>query len=211
MFDIKLLICTQVVLANGTIVHASPTTHPDLYFALRGGGNNFGIVTRFDLEAYRYGSLWGGMMVFLLEDLEERRSALGLRDQLQWTLQSIIIQLTKTLQQAACRLGLGTKSADVIDAFVRMASDEQTDPSAHIYAFFSWIPVQRVYLAGATVLYGKPEANPPVFQNLTSLKTLYTTNRISNMSDFTTEVENLNPIGLRSVPSEILTYKMLAN
>jgi len=140
------------------------------------------------------------MTVFLLEDLEERRSALGLRDHLQWSLQSITFQLTKTIQQAACRLGFGTKSADVIDVFVRMASDEQTDPSAHIYAFLSWIPVQRVYLAGTNVLYSKPEANPPVFHNLTSLKALYTTNRISNMSDFTTEVEKLNPIGLRSVP-----------
>lgn len=34
---------------------------PDLYFALRGGGNNFGIVTRFDLETFPQGNMWGGM------------------------------------------------------------------------------------------------------------------------------------------------------
>ena len=34
---------------------------PDLYFALRGGGNNFGIVTRFDLETFPQGDMWGGM------------------------------------------------------------------------------------------------------------------------------------------------------
>jgi hypothetical protein len=33
----------QVVLPNATIVHANETLHPDLYFALRGGMNNFGL------------------------------------------------------------------------------------------------------------------------------------------------------------------------
>ncbi|RYP60823.1 hypothetical protein DL771_010355 [Monosporascus sp. 5C6A] len=41
----------EVVLANGTIVNANRTTNADLWRALKGGGNNFGIVTRFDLEA----------------------------------------------------------------------------------------------------------------------------------------------------------------
>lgn len=36
-------------------------SHPDLYFAFRGGGNNFGIVTRFDLETFQQGPLWGGI------------------------------------------------------------------------------------------------------------------------------------------------------
>ena len=42
-------ILLQVVLANGKIVNANARSHPDLYFALRGGGNNFGIVTRFGM------------------------------------------------------------------------------------------------------------------------------------------------------------------
>ncbi|KFA77966.1 hypothetical protein S40288_07713 [Stachybotrys chartarum IBT 40288] len=40
----------QVVLANGTIVEATADENPDLWRALKGGGSNFGIVTRFDLE-----------------------------------------------------------------------------------------------------------------------------------------------------------------
>lgn len=39
----------DVVLASGAQVTASPTSHKDLYWALRGGGNNFGIVVSFNL------------------------------------------------------------------------------------------------------------------------------------------------------------------
>lgn len=41
----------EVVLANGTIVNANKGENSDLWMALRGGGSNFGIVTRFDMEA----------------------------------------------------------------------------------------------------------------------------------------------------------------
>ncbi|KAI8628514.1 FAD-binding domain-containing protein [Xylariaceae sp. FL1651] len=41
----------EVVLANGTIVNANQTANADLWQALKGGSSNFGIVTRFDLEA----------------------------------------------------------------------------------------------------------------------------------------------------------------
>ncbi|KAF4457080.1 hypothetical protein F53441_868 [Fusarium austroafricanum] len=40
----------QVVLANGTLINANKDQNPDLFLALKGGGNNFGVVTRFDLQ-----------------------------------------------------------------------------------------------------------------------------------------------------------------
>ncbi|KAI0416939.1 hypothetical protein F5X98DRAFT_375321 [Xylaria grammica] len=58
----------EVVLANGTIVTASETENADLARALRGGGNNFGIVTTYTLQTYRQGNIWGGNVVFLHND-----------------------------------------------------------------------------------------------------------------------------------------------
>lgn len=53
------------MLANGSIVDVSfDSPHSDLYRALRGGGNNFGIVSRFDLDTYPQGPMWGGLQVW---------------------------------------------------------------------------------------------------------------------------------------------------
>lgn len=47
------LVGVQLVTAGGEVVEASDATHPELMWALRGGGGNFGVVTRFDFEAHR--------------------------------------------------------------------------------------------------------------------------------------------------------------
>jgi hypothetical protein len=56
----------EVVTASGLIVTASPTSFSDLFWALRGGGNNFGIVTKFNLETFAHGpQMFGGQRRFL--------------------------------------------------------------------------------------------------------------------------------------------------
>lgn len=60
----------QVVIADGSIVDANPDSNPDLFFALRGGGNNFGVVTRMDLNTFEHGLMWGGATVYPLTENE---------------------------------------------------------------------------------------------------------------------------------------------
>lgn len=57
------LVSAEVVLASGKIVQASAETDPDLFWAIRGGGGNFGVVTSFTFRAYRLSTVLGGVAV----------------------------------------------------------------------------------------------------------------------------------------------------
>ncbi|ORY18401.1 hypothetical protein BCR34DRAFT_529255 [Clohesyomyces aquaticus] len=53
----------EVVLASGEVVYASASQNQDLWLALKGGSNNFGIITRYDLATYPLDLMWGGTTV----------------------------------------------------------------------------------------------------------------------------------------------------
>ncbi|MCJ1436396.1 hypothetical protein MMC27_005775 [Xylographa pallens] len=54
----------EVILASGDVVEANQNHNSDLWLALKGGSNNFGIVTRFDLRVFPQGALLGGIILY---------------------------------------------------------------------------------------------------------------------------------------------------
>ena len=66
--------------ADGALVRATHDDHADLFWALRGGGGNYGIVTAVEIELYAYPTVYAGMMLWPWE-----RGAEVLKAWVEWT------------------------------------------------------------------------------------------------------------------------------
>jgi len=57
------LLAADVVTADGQLRHVDAETHPELFWAIRGGGGNFGVATRFQYRLHDVGTIVGGMLI----------------------------------------------------------------------------------------------------------------------------------------------------
>lgn len=76
------LVSADVVTADGQLLRASESENPDLFWAIRGGGGNFGVVTMFEFQLHPVGpQVYGGLVVVPLE--QGRQALARYRDALQ--------------------------------------------------------------------------------------------------------------------------------
>ncbi|KAL9122301.1 MAG: hypothetical protein Q9187_001149 [Circinaria calcarea] len=142
----------EIVLSSGGIVNANIDQHRDLWLALKGGSNNFGVVTRFDLRAFAQGEFWGGAI--------------------QHPISTALAQIT---------------------AFSDFNNATNYDVYASLITNFAYASGQG-YVVGNNLEYTKPVVNPPVFQPLTGIEPqISSTMRISNLTDFTNELNTFSP------------------
>ena len=57
------LVAAEIVTADGRVIVVDADTHPDLFWAIRGGGGNFGVATRFKFRLHDVSSFVGGILV----------------------------------------------------------------------------------------------------------------------------------------------------
>jgi FAD/FMN-containing dehydrogenase len=66
------LVSADIVTADGELLHCSSDEHEDLFWAIRGGGGNFGVVTMFEFELQPLGPMvYGGLVVLPLDQAKE--------------------------------------------------------------------------------------------------------------------------------------------
>ena len=87
------LVGAQLVTVDGDVLEVGEDSHPDLFWAIRGGGGNFGVVTRLDFRLHPVSDVVGGMLIWPYADAPEamrafRDAALEAPDD--FTIQSVI-------------------------------------------------------------------------------------------------------------------------
>ncbi|NMB90194.1 MAG: FAD-binding oxidoreductase, partial [Chloroflexi bacterium] len=56
------LLAAEIMTADGQLLYVDTHSHPDLFWAMRGGGGNFGVATRFKFQLHEVGPVVGGML-----------------------------------------------------------------------------------------------------------------------------------------------------
>lgn len=171
----------QLVLANGSISSISQLNHPDLYWALRGGGNNFGIVTRFDMEAHPLTPMWGGCNIIPIEGISDHLIALEIPRSFTWTLSSLLEQVGSVAENLACYFGYCVTVNAFVDSLEKFALDVPSDPYAHAYGVIVKLTNLNRYLYVIQLNHGLGLPNPPAFGKLNGLKYLKNSSKFKRL------------------------------
>lgn len=86
----------QVVIADGSIINANEEQNTDLFWALKGGGSNFGIATRFDLRTVPIKNIWFESNLYSPDQAHALLEAFAKYQHIDDPKASIVLSLTPT-------------------------------------------------------------------------------------------------------------------
>ncbi|TVY21905.1 Bifunctional solanapyrone synthase [Lachnellula arida] len=149
----------EVVLASGKVVNASAQSHPDLFQALKGGSNNFGVVTRFELATFALGDFLGGARIFPSSTVPQQ-----------------------------------------LQAFNTFMQPENFDEKATAISGYIYDGPIGQQLVSIEVEYSLPVLDPVALQPFLNISgALIDSMRISNLSDFTSELATDQALNSRGI------------
>ncbi|KAF2638132.1 FAD-binding domain-containing protein [Massarina eburnea CBS 473.64] len=116
----------EIVFANGTIGHITKD-YPDLFKALKGGGNNFGIVTNYKLQAHPQANIWGGNLVYLRTPKQDKKLLKAVRDFTEYN----------TDPKAAVIVTAEKTNVNIVDSWIIFLFYDGPKPPIGIFANFT--------------------------------------------------------------------------
>jgi hypothetical protein len=163
------IISYELVLASGSITTASRSTNPDLWRALKGGSNNFGIVTRFTVRSFPSTQIWSGFLYLPA------------------------FQAPKVL--AAFHEFVNRTDSEDLNTYDSHAAGPLTSFTYIHKAGFQVVATNLV----STKLPGKNSKYPTCWKtsSFTSLWRIWSTCKVRSLTDATDELNSLNPSGRR--------------
>jgi FAD/FMN-containing dehydrogenase len=118
------LLGAEVVTADGSVVWASDDSEPELFWGLRGGGGNFGVVTKFRFRMHKLGPIVVGCWTYLTADCEKiLRGFQDLSESAPRELTASFAMMSNELVVTACWSGAAEDAAKMVSPFGSLASE----------------------------------------------------------------------------------------
>ncbi|KAI0260021.1 FAD-binding domain-containing protein [Gloeopeniophorella convolvens] len=197
----------ELVLPNGTIARVT-SKDEDLWFGLRGGMNNFGIVTKFTFKVHPQGQVWGGIISYPPDQLDALNGAIvNFEERVDDSRAMVFLSLTFIPSRVALSVVLfydgPSPPEGLFDDFLTLQIDK-SDVSSRSYAdFVRSMSTGSTDLAGFRVFYSTVPVNNylPAFMDAIINQTSVWGRKLTSLDE-----NALLGIGVEPFPRGMLTH-----
>ncbi|KAH9033401.1 FAD-binding domain-containing protein, partial [Lactarius pseudohatsudake] len=188
----------ELVLPNGTITNVTES-NKDLWFALRGGGNNFGIVTKFTYKTVPQGQVWGGTLNYNVDQLDLVKDAVVKFQQNNDTKAALNVPVIYTpagaISAAVLFYNAPTPAPGIFDDFLAIPtnqSDVKTRSFADMFNSLAFINPPNTVRSVGSMVSQVTQYSPSVFDAFVN-QTLFWGGKIGALDPNVTVAVTLEP------------------